>query len=137
MSNEDLIKIACVARENAFARISNYKVGAALLTADGVVYTGCNIEDPSGIGVTNCCAERVAFLKALSEKERKFLKIAVVGGLDDTLELCTPCGVCRQYMINFNPNLTILSMDNDKIIEYKLKDLLPNAWYKDITETKE
>jgi len=80
MTNVELIKLAKEARELSGAVISNFKVGAALLTTDGIVFTGCNIEDPSGVGVTNICAERCAMVKALSEGYCNFTKIAVVGG---------------------------------------------------------
>lgn len=136
MSNEELLNIAKEARKNSFAPISNYHVGSALLTKSGKVYKGCNIEDPSGIGVTNCCAERTAFIKAISEGELNFERIAVVGGAKDNLELCTPCGVCRQYMMNFNPELTIIAEDNNKVVEFKLNELLPNAWYTDVSKIK-
>ena len=127
MNNEDLIKIAINARENAWVPISKFKVGAALLCENGEVYGGCNIEDTSGIGVTNCCAERVAILKAVSDGNRDFVKIAVVGGTDKLIH-ATPCGVCRQYMNSYNPNLEVICYFEDGIIEYLLKDLLPEAF---------
>ena len=105
MSNEQLIQLAIEARSFSCADISKFKVGAALLTKSGKVFLGCNIEDPSGIGITNICAERCAVIKALSEGSRDFDTIAVVGGfdgvdgvggldgLDGVAELvaCTPC----------------------------------------------
>lgn len=129
MNSIELIEKAKEARRKAFAPISNYLVGAALLTSEGRVYLGSNIEDASGIGVTNCCAERCAFIKAISEGEREFSAIAVVGGFKNSLEECTPCGVCRQYMMNWNPNLKVITEDDNEIKEFILKDLLPNAWY--------
>ena len=107
MSNEELIKLAIGAREFSGAVISRFKVGAALLTAEGRAFTGCNIEDPSGVGVTNICAERCALVKALSEGYRNFIKIAVVGGADELI-FCAPCGVCRQYLNSYNPQITII-----------------------------
>lgn len=81
MTNEKLIEKAKEARERSVSDISKFKVGAALLTKEGKVILGCNIEDPSGIGVTNICAERCAIIKALSEGYKNFKKIAVVGGM--------------------------------------------------------
>lgn len=95
MDNNELIELAKKARENSHSPISNYKVGAALLTKEGKVFLGCNIEDPSGIGVTNICAERCAIVKAISDGYKEFDTIAVVGGREDCNEECLPCGVCR------------------------------------------
>lgn len=97
MTSEQLLDLARAARENAYAPYSGCKVGAALLCADGTVYTGCNIENAS-FGPTNC-AERTAFFKAVSEGKRRFAAIAVVGGADDGP--FPPCGVCRQVMAEF------------------------------------
>ena len=127
MDNNLLIEMAKEAREFACASISGFKVGAALLAKSGKVYKGCNIEDPSGIGVTNICAERCAIIKALSEGENDFEKIAVVGGSDE-LEFCTPCGACRQYLNSFCPQVTIICPDNDTIKEFKLSELLPYSF---------
>ena len=133
MTNKELLGEAKKARENAFVPISKYKVGSALLTKNNNIYIGCNIEDPSGIGLTNSCAERTAFIKAISEGEREFDAIAVVGGFEN-LELCTPCGVCRQYMMNWNPNLRVICEDNGEIKEFILSELLPNVWHEDISK---
>ena len=125
MDNGALIEMAREAREFSCAGISGFKVGAALLTESGMVFKGCNIEDPSGIGVTNICAERCAMVKALSEGYRDFVKIAVVGGLDDLI-FCTPCGVCRQYLNAFCPNIIVVCLDGEgRITEYSLRELLP------------
>ena len=115
------------AREFACASISGFKVGAALLAKNGKVFLGCNIEDPSGIGVTNICAERCAVIKALSEGVNEFDKIAVVGGSDE-LEFCTPCGACRQYLNSFCPDITVICPDNDEVKEFKLNELLPHSF---------
>jgi cytidine deaminase len=112
------------ARESAIAGNSGFKVGAALLTACGKVFSGCNIEDPSGVGVTNICAERCAAVKALSEGYTDFVKIAVAGGADE-LVFCTPCGVCRQYLNSFSPKIKIVCLRGDAIVEYALSELLP------------
>lgn len=102
MNNSELILKALEARKLSYSPYSGFAVGAALLCADGSVYTGCNIEN-SAFTPTNC-AERTAFFKAVSEGKREFIKIAVVGGKSE-LEIpesyCPPCGVCRQVMKEF------------------------------------
>lgn len=132
MTNNELIEIAKEARNNAFTPISNFKVGAALLTKSGKVYKGCNIEDPSGIGLTNICAERCAFTKAISEGEREFAKIAIVAGKDN-LVIATPCGICRQYINSFSKDITIICADSKEIKEFKLNDLLPYSFNEEFT----
>jgi len=128
MDNERLIELAKEARGFALPVMSNFKVGAALLTKCGKVILGCNIEDPSGIGVTNICAERCAVVKALSEGFTEFEKIAVVGGIDELI-FCTPCGACRQYLNSHNPLLPVVCLDGDhKIIEIPLQELLPYSF---------
>ena len=128
MDNGRLIELAKEAREFSGAVISKFKVGAALLTKSGKVFLGCNIEDPSGIGVTNICAERCAVIKALSEGYKDFEKIAVVGGLDELI-FCTPCGVCRQYLNSYNPQLTVVcGYGDNEVREFALKDLLPYSF---------
>jgi len=134
MTNEQLIDLAMEARTNACVEISNFMVGAALLTKCGKVIQGCNIEDPSGIGVTNICAERCAIVKALSEGYKEFEKIAVVGGpvnnggLDDLI-FCAPCGACRQYLNSWCPEIkVILREDDGKIKEYSMRELLPYSF---------
>lgn len=128
MDIKELIIKAIRARENAYAPYSKYKVGAALLANSGKVYTGCNIENSSYSATV--CAERTAFLKAVSEGEKDFLKIALVCGYDDKLAWCTPCGTCLQVMAEFCEEdfeiITAVSDTEYKI--YKLKDLLPNAF---------
>lgn len=136
MDRKELIQKALEARELAYAPYSGFKVGAALLTADGAVYTGCNIEN-SGFTATNC-AERTAFFKAVSEGVRKFRQIAVVGGTDGPVtNFCAPCGVCRQVMIEFcNPKefTVIMAKSADEYREYLLEELLPfGAYPGDIT----
>ena len=128
MDNKELIELAKKAREYSYSKISEFKVGAALLTKEGKVFMGCNIEDPSGIGVTNICAERCAIVKAISEGYIEFEKIAVVGGRDSCLEECLPCGVCRQYLNSICPKIKIISLDNESIKTYDLQDLLPYAF---------
>ncbi|MCC6905221.1 MAG: cytidine deaminase [Anaerolineae bacterium] len=115
-----LVAAARSAREHAYVPYSHYKVGAAVLTADGSIFTGCNIENAS-YGVT-LCGERVAIPKAVSEGHRHFVAIAIVtenGG--------TPCGVCRQMMAEFAPDMLVILADEARIVaEYRVSDLLPH-----------
>ena len=119
--------MAFSARENAYAPYSGYTVGAALLTADGAIYRGCNVENAS-YGATNC-AERTAFFKAVSEGERAFVAIAIAGGLtgEAPADYAYPCGVCRQVMREFcGEDFRILVAKNiDDYKEYRLSELLP------------
>ena len=102
MSPEKLIKVAKAAMEKAYAPYSGYKVGAALLCADGTVYTGCNIENAAYSPTV--CAERTAVFKAVSEGKREFSAIAVCGGKNGVITgFFPPCGVCRQVMAEFCP----------------------------------
>ena len=107
-------------------------MGAALLTKGQKIYTGCNIEN-AAYTPTNC-AERTAFFKAVSEGEREFEAIAIVGGYgndnDDELTTCAPCGVCRQVMMEFcNPKeFEIILEDKGKSVVYKLEELLPHGF---------
>lgn len=96
MDNEQLIEEAKKAREYSYSPYSHFRVGAALLCADGTVYTGCNIEN-AAFSPTNC-AERTAVFKAVSEGKKDFVKIAVVGDDESCL---SPCGVCRQVLMEF------------------------------------
>ena len=128
MKNEELIQEAKKAREHAYAPYSHFQVGAALLTKTGKIYTGCNIEN-AAYTPTNC-AERTAFFKAVSEGEREFEAIAIVGGGKDTeaLEFCPPCGVCRQVMMEFcEPSefQIILGRSKEEYKIYTLEELLP------------
>lgn len=101
MSDSELLLLALRARENAYAPYSDFAVGAALLAQSDKVYLGCNVE--SATHTPTCCAERVAFFKALSEGEHAFSAIAVVGARRESnpSDLCPPCGVCRQVMREF------------------------------------
>lgn len=120
--------MACKGREQAYTPYSGFRVGAALLTRSGTVYLGCNIENAS-YGPTNC-AERTAFFKAVSEGEREFEAIAIVGGPGEgrTGEMCAPCGVCRQVMMEFCDPKTfriILENGGGKVRTFLLEELLP------------
>ncbi len=126
MTDRELVTLAKRAAESSYSPYSDFTVGAALLTRNGKTYTGCNIEN-SAFGPTNC-AERTAFFKAISEGERDFLKIAIVGGKKgDFKDFCPPCGVCRQVMSEFcDKNFTvILGKNGDEIKSYSLEELLP------------
>lgn len=128
MNKSELIEIALEARKRAYAPYSHFKVGAALLAKDGNVYTGCNIENAS-YTPTNC-AERTAFFKAISEGNYDFLSIAIVGGKEeqDELSFCSPCGVCRQVMMEFcdYDNFEIILAKNPSDYKLmKLKELMP------------
>ena len=103
MNYEELYRLAEDARKNAYAPFSGFFVGAALLTAGGRVYTGVNVEN-SSYGAT-ICAERTAFVKALSEGERDFTAIAVSAGGTESV----PCGICRQFMLEFAPEITVIT----------------------------
>lgn len=119
MDNKELYRAAVKAMENAYTPFSHFNVGAALLTEDGEVYTGCNIEN-SSLGAT-ICAERTACVKAVSEGHREFKKIAVVSHEGEV----TPCGICRQFLYEFNPRLIVVAgPDEDHLQEYKLNELL-------------
>lgn len=130
MNNEELMRLAVRAREMAYAPYSGFRVGAALLTKEGKVYTGCNIEN-AAYSPTNC-AERTAIFKAVSEGERHFTAIAIVGGLRDTLSpLCAPCGVCRQVLSEFcSEDLTVVLGTPGHLTVTTLGDLLPYAFTK-------
>ncbi|MBP1561748.1 MAG: cytidine deaminase [Oscillospiraceae bacterium] len=122
MTDSELIMLAEKAMENAYAPYSKFKVGAALLCTDGKVFTGCNIEN-SSFGATNC-AERTAIFKAVSEGCRSFEAIAIVSsGGGETY----PCGICRQVMGEFAPNLRIILKNSEgKLTQYKFMDIMPN-----------
>ena len=128
MKMEQLVEIAYEAREMSYAPYSQFKVGAALLAKSGKIYKGCNIENAS-YTPTNC-AERTAFFKAISEGEREFVAIAIVGGKEEeeNLTFCAPCGVCRQVMMEFcDPKefQIILGRGNKEYKIYLLNELLP------------
>lgn len=109
------------ASKNAYAPYSHFKVGAALLAASGKIYTGCNVEN-SAFGST-ICAERVAFVKAISCGEKNFEAIAVANESDT---LCPPCGECRQVMCEFcNDDFKIVLKD----VSFTLGELLPESFF--------
>ena len=133
MTDKELILKAIESMKISYSPYSNFKVGAALLSESGKVYTGCNIENVA-FG-PSICAERVAFFKAISEGEKNFSKIAVVGGKDGIISSSTPpCGVCRQVMREFcNDDFEILIVrENGNYDKVLLKDLLPNSFKPEI-----
>ena len=149
MNIPELIHKAIAAREFAYAPYSNFCVGAALLTKSGKIYTGCNVEN-AGYSATNC-AERTAFFKAVSEGEREFAAIAIVGGAraprqthynttpdivggprGPLTEYCSPCGVCRQVMAEFcDPDefLVIHGKTPEDYKQFTLREMLPEGGF--------
>lgn len=128
MDYQSLMTAAQKARENSYSPYSHFRVGAALLTKSGKVYTGCNVEN-AAYSATNC-AERTAIFKAVSEGERDFEVIAIVGGKEgETSEFCAPCGVCRQVMAEFCPKDFKVVLGNEEKFEvFTLEQLLPFAF---------
>ena len=119
-----LIRIAEEQMSHAYAPYSHFQVGAALLTAGGKVYAGCNIENAS-YGATNC-AERTAVFKAVSEGYTQIERIAIVSS---SHQKTPPCGICRQVLAEFmTENAQILLADKDGIESYTIKDLLPESF---------
>lgn len=119
-----------IANTNFCCKYSNFTVGVALLTHDGKIYKGFNIENH---GIQSICAERVAFTKALSEGNNKFTCLAVVGKdmREKEFSKTLPCGYCRQFMSEYaSPDFIIYSYDDkeNKLYTYKLKDLLPESF---------
>lgn len=129
MEENQLIQLAYEAQKMAYAPYSKFSVGAALLTKSGKVYQGCNIEN-AAYSPSNC-AERTAFFKAVSEGERDFVAIAIVGNTKGEKpkhgQFCAPCGVCRQVMVEFcNPkHFKVILTDGIEVKSYLLKELIP------------
>jgi len=121
MEYKELAKIAVGAKSNAIPSYSKFKVGAALLSEDGKIFTGGNIES-SSYSLT-ICAERVALFKALSEGERKFKAIAIAS---DAPDFCPPCGACRQVLNDFCEDIDIILINHKSELKiFKLNELLP------------
>ena len=124
LDENNLIDTARKAMENAYAPYSKIKVGAALLTSSGKIYTGCNIENAS-YGLT-ICAERVAVGCAVSQGEKDFIAIAIV---NSTEKIITPCGACLQVLSEFSKNLQIILVSvKNEIIRTDLKNLFPKPF---------
>ncbi len=130
MTDKELMIAANEARKFAYTPYSHFKVGAALLTKSGKLYTGCNIENSSY--TPTVCAERTAVFKAVSEGESDFSVIAVVGGKEENpLEFCSPCGVCRQVLAEFcGEDFRILLGNPEKFQSYTVDEILPFSFTK-------
>ncbi len=130
MTDKELMIAANEARKFAYTPYSHFKVGAALLTKSGKLYTGCNIENSSY--TPTVCAERTAVFKAVSEGESDFAVIAVVGGKEENpLEFCSPCGVCRQVLAEFcGADFRILLGNPEKFQSYTVDEILPFSFTK-------
>jgi cytidine deaminase len=119
---DPLVAAAKKARARAYSPYSRVKIGAAVMSSDGSVYAGANIEN-SSYGLS-CCAERTAIFKAVSEGARKLVAIAVVGKSE---EFTRPCGACRQVMVEFNPKMKVLRRGIDGFSEdVTAESLLPD-----------
>jgi len=128
MDYRKLAKLAIDARENAYVPYSKFKVGAAVVTVDDLIYTGCNIENAS-YGATNC-AERTAIFKAVSEGHNKIKAIAIVG---DMSTYTFPCGICRQVIVEFatkDIEIILVKNEDDYIIK-TMEEILPGAFTKE------
>jgi cytidine deaminase len=132
-NDEELITRARHAQKNAYAPFSQYKVGAALLTDNGQIYSGCNVEN-STYGATNC-AERTAVFTAVCDGARSFQKIAVV---TDSEEPVMPCGICRNVLYEFSPNMEIIAVGaSGKTERIQLSALFPKGFRIEKKQKKE
>ena len=124
MTDQELVNLAFTMLECAYVPYSHFPVGAALLCADGTVFTGCNVENAA---YGSCiCAERTALVKAVSEGRRDFVKLAVAGHGED---YCWPCGACRQMLYEFASGLTVLVARGDgEFVKTTLNELLPHGF---------
>lgn len=124
MTDRELMDLAFTMLDKAYVPYSNYPVGAALLCKDGTVFTGCNVENAAyGDAI---CAERTAAVKAVSEGHQDFETIAVCSR---AIDYCTPCGSCRQFLYEFNPDMTVLCANGKgEFISCKLHELLAKGF---------
>jgi cytidine deaminase len=123
VTDQRLIAEARRAREQAYAPYSRFRVGAALLAESGRIFTGCNLENASyGAGL---CAERAALAAAVGAGERNFVSIAVVS---DSLEATAPCGICRQALNEFAPDLKVIMAGRKAVRKSSLRKLLPHSF---------
>ena len=121
MTDQELVEQAFTMLERSYVPYSHFPVGAALEGADGVVYTGCNVEN-SAFGST-ICAERTAAVKAVSSGHRDFVRIAIWG---NSKEYCYPCGSCRQFLQEFSKHMTVLCAKGDgSFVSHKLSEMMP------------
>lgn len=125
IDEKTLVEYAKIAMKKSYSPYSEFSVGVALLTSDGKVYSGCNIENASF--TPTVCAERTAFFNAVSNGEKNFSAIAVVGGKKGEItEYCPPCGVCRQVMREFcADDFEIILFDGKSVKKFRLEDILP------------
>ena len=124
MNDEQLVAQAFDMLERSYVPYSHFPVGAALLCADGTVFTGCNVEN-AAFGST-ICAERTACVKAVSEGHREFTRLAIYA---DSENWPTPCGACRQFLAEFSHDIEILCSKADgRYVSYKLSELLPHLF---------
>lgn len=125
---KSLMAEAQKARQKSYSPYSRFRVGAALLTKSGKIYTGCNIENAAY--TPTVCAERTAIFKAVSEGERDFEALAIIGGAEgETADFCAPCGVCRQVIAEFcKKDFKIVLGNEDNFKVYTLDGLLPFAF---------
>lgn len=130
MTDKELMSLAVQAREKSYSPYSHFKVGAALLGKSGKVYLGCNVEN-AAYTPTNC-AERTAVFKAVSDGEKEFVAIAIVGGKGDEIApLCAPCGVCRQVLAEFcDKDFRLVLGNPDDIKIYTFEEILPLSFGK-------
>ena len=130
LSDRELMELAVTAKSSAYTPYSHYQVGAALMTSEGEIFTGCNIENATY--TPTVCAERVAFFKAVSAGRRDFAKIAIAGGREgEVARMCTPCGVCRQVIAEFCDQDFILVLGNpEETREFRLSEILPLTFTK-------
>ena len=127
MTEKELCQKAIHMMDTAYCPYSRFPVGAALECSDGSVFTGCNIENAAyGAGI---CAERTAMSKAISEGHRDFVRIAVAGKSDD---YCVPCGICRQFIMEFAPDMEIICLNGQgESKKFSLRELLPCGFDRD------
>ena len=131
MSRQELIDYAVQAMQKSYAPYSKFNVGACLKAKSGKIYLGCNIENAAFS--PSICAERTAFAKAVSEGEREFDSIAIVGGKNGIIsDFCPPCGVCRQVMAEFcGADFEIILYDGESIKSIRFDNILPYSFGKD------
>ena len=124
MTDQELVEQAFAMHQFSYAPYSKFPVGAALLCEDGTVFTGCNVENAAfGSAI---CAERTAVAKAVSEGHTDFVRIAVAGGGDN---FCVPCGVCRQVLQEFAPDLEVICLNEQgQELTLSLRELLPHGF---------
>lgn len=123
MEEMELLKLADEVKENAYAPYSGFRVGAALLTTDGQVFTGCNVENSSyGAAI---CGERSAIVNAVSHGYRNFEAIAIASNGDDTVY---PCGICRQVLHEFQPDIKVICQNKNGYEVYRLSELMPKGF---------